>query len=174
MYKEIPEWYETKLLGANEYQLEDLYNRYELLLDERKYTVFFFGRSTNLRAQEYNFLKAILKKKGERISAKKVMSEIGSGCKPENIQKLSYRIKSKIKNKLKDISKYRLPAPQDTNWVLIDPNWESNADRYLSHYQKFEFEKFFDMLISVKNGYYFTYFQKVNKNLQKPKRSHNK
>ena len=70
-YKEYPTWLEVKLYTASKDELEDLYMKHELLLDPRKYAIFFFGATTTLNAQEYKFLKAILTKKGERVKAEK-------------------------------------------------------------------------------------------------------
>ena len=58
-YKEYPTCLEVKLYTASKDELEDLYMKHELLLDPRKYAIFFFGATTTLNAQEYKFLKAI-------------------------------------------------------------------------------------------------------------------
>jgi hypothetical protein len=170
LYRTHPVWFEANLNMANEDELQDLVYRYELLLDPRNFAVFFFGAGVKLIAQEYKFLKAILNRNGERINAEKIMKQIQSRCKPEDMQKLSYRIKSKIKNKLKVVSPRRLPAPDEVDWILIDRNWETNRDEYTQlHYQHFDFNQYFDMLIRVKDGYYYTDFINVKILLQSTK-----
>lgn len=162
VYKEHPTWMEAKLNTATEYELNQLILKHELLLDPRNFTVFFFGQSTVLNAQEYKFLRAILTKKGERVKAEKLMKQIKSGCKQELMQTLSYRIKSKIKCKLKEVSASKIPISEN-EWVLVDQNYEHNRDidkfGHAYTFQDFNFEQFFKMLISVKDGYYYTDFR---------------
>lgn len=162
-YKQNPVWKELKLYTATEDELEDLCYKYELLLDPRKFVIFFFGTITTLNAQEYNFLKAILTKRGKRISANKLMTEIKSKCKPELKQNLSYRIKSKIKAKLKKVKLSHVPL-EGNEWILLDRNANHPANSVYNfngeviHHQDFDFERYFDMLISVKDSYYYTEF----------------
>lgn len=162
VYKEHPTWVEAKLNTATEHELEQLFLKHELLLDPRNFTVFFFGQSTVLNAQEYKFLKAILTKKGERVKAEKLMKQIKSECKQELMQKLSYRIKSKIKCKLKAVSSSRIPI-SGNQWIIVDHDYDKNQkfDEFNHAYtfQDFSFEQYFKMLISVKDGYYFTDFK---------------
>lgn len=162
-YKEYPTWLEVKLYTASKDELEDLYMKHELLLDPRKYAIFFFGATTTLNAQEYKFLKAILTKKGERVKAEKLMKQIKSECKLESRKNLSYRIKSKIKKKLKDVAQKFIPL-EGNEWVVTD-RYPSTVYEKVDgfnkkfSYQDFDFERYFDMLISVKDGYYFTSFK---------------
>ncbi len=162
VYKKNPTWIEAKLNTATEYELEQLFLKHELLLDPRNFTVFFFGRSIVLNAQEYKFLKAILTKKGEKVKAEKLMKQIKSGCKQELMQTLSYRIKSKIKCKLKAVSSSKIPICEN-EWILVDQNHEQNRELddcgHIYHYQSFDFEQYFNMLISVKDGSYYTDFR---------------
>ena len=165
--KSIPQWKESLLSSATKDDIENLSYQYELLLDPRKYSIYFFGTMTTLNAQEYKFLKAILTKKGERVSANRLMNQIKSNCKPEIRQILSYRIKSKIKAKLKKIAPSRIPL-EDNNWVIIDKDAKKgftntvhdiNGNALELMFQNFDFERYFSMLISVKDGYYYTDFQ---------------
>lgn len=162
-YKQKPVWKELKLYTATADELEDLCYKYELLLDPRKFAIFFFGTTTTLNAQEYNFLKAILTKRGKRISANKLMTEIKSNCKPELKQTLSYRIKSKIKTKLKKVTVNHIPL-EGNEWILLDrkanhpANIVYNFNGEALHHQYFDFERYFNILISVKDGYYYTEF----------------
>ena len=162
IYKENPTWFEAKLYTASKDDLEELFMKHELLLDPRKYAIFFFSATTTLNAQEYKFLKAILTKKGERVRAEKLMKQIKSECKPELRKTLSYRIKSKIKKKLKAVAQKQLPL-EGNDWILLDQHavdkvYKDGFGKEI-HLQEFDFDRYFDMLISVKDGYYFTTFR---------------
>ncbi len=162
-YKKNPTWCELKLSTGNLDDIGQISHEHELILDPRTYTVYFFGNSVTLKAQEYKFLRAILTKKGERVSASFLMKQIKSKCKIELRQNLSYRVKSKIKAKLKQISTELIPL-DDNNWVLVDQNYEQNRkdttiNGQFIYYQTFDFEHYFDMLISVKDKYYYTDFR---------------
>ena len=160
-YKNNPTWIETKLYTATKDSVEDCVHTHELVLDPNKFAVYFFGNKTTFNAQEYKFLKAILTKKGERVSANKLMKQIKSQCKPELMKKLSYRIKSKIKAKLKRLNIAQLEL-DGNDWILVDQFYEQNMMKdgfgHVIYFQNFDFNRYFDMLISVKDGYYFTSF----------------
>ena len=159
--KNRPKWIELNIYLENPEEIDDLRMKYELILDPRNYSVCFFGGVTSLEAQEYKFLKAILNRNGNNISFRTIMKQIKSTCKPELTRKISYGIKSKIKSKLKKISPTILLPPEEYDWVLIDGNYKNNKDSYTQMYlQNFDFVKCFDMLISVKNGYFYTEFRK--------------
>lgn len=163
LYKNNPTWKETKLFTATEDDIEQLKYEHELLLDPNKFTIYFWGKATTLEAQQYKFLKAVLTKNGNRISAQKIMKEIKSECKPEIAQTLSYRIKSKIKTKLKKLNITKIPV-EDNEWILLDKSYApiptKMADNKVFHEQIFDFERAFNQLISVKDGYYYTIYQK--------------
>ena len=158
-YKENPTWKELKVHAATRDELEDLQYKYELLLDPIEYTIIFFANRIQLKAQEYKFLRAILTKKGERVQAEKLMKQIKSTCKPELMQNLSYRIKSKIKKKIKEGCIGRVPL-DGNEWILLDRNPSAEMDGFgkVIYYQSFNPEQYFNMLIRVKDGYYRTEF----------------
>ena len=161
-------WKEEKLNLYANFEIDTYSNRVELLLDPRTFNVYFFGAKTRLISQEYKFLKYILTKNGDKVSALTLMRQIDSKCNPEKKKAFSYRIKSKIKNKLKKAiqEKYPdfcMPLPSEVGgWNLIDYEY-SNEDKCKiitgdpRHY--FDFEKYFKLLINVKDGYYYTDFQ---------------
>lgn len=161
LWKEIPDKFSEALY--NSYNWE----KYELIFFKNDYSVLYYGKHYKLIAQEYKFLQRILNKNNKKIDANKLMEEISSKCKIELRQKLSYRIKSKIKNKLKKGWEEYLPSYKQVEWMILDNSYEHNECRTVDanskkHYgfQYCDFETAFSMLISVKNGYFYTSFRK--------------
>lgn len=170
-YIENPLWTEKNLTLHSKFDTNTSANHIHLLLDKRTYNIFFFGVRVKLNPQEYKFLKAVLNRHGERISAIKVMKQIGSKCKTDLYKELSYRIKNKINSKIKKAFKeqypdFCIPLPHENNgYELIDYEYEYNSNECQiingnsKHY--FDFDKYFKLLISVKDGFYFTDFYKL-------------
>lgn len=147
----------------------DSYNwkKYELLLFKNDYSVLFYGKHCKLVAQEYKFLKNILNQNKRKISANKLMEQIRSRCKEELRQKLAYRIKSKIKSKLKKNWDDYLPSYTQVEWMILDNSYEHNECMCISpdgsrhfQFQYCDFETVFNMLITVKDGSFYTSFRK--------------
>lgn len=166
-HNKYPMWKE--LYGSFIQNFLDSYNweKYELILFKNDYSVLFYGKYCQLMAQEYKFLKNILNQGNRKISADKLMRQIHSKCEDELRQKLSYRIKSKIKNKLKKNWNDYLPSYNQVEWMVLDNSYEHNecicispdGSRH-SQFQYCDFETAFNMLITVRDGFYYSEFRK--------------
>ena len=185
--KSNPTWIETDLTLLRDVTIESLPFIYELILNPNDFKICFFSKLVKLQAQEYKFLKAILSKNGKRISAIKLMNEIKSKCRTELKQNLSYRIKSRIENKIckafdknkkKNKIMFQCPDSSEVDWILLDSNKDNhilkyagrpiieynnaleNNERNVVKYQNVPLRKLLDMLIRVKDGKYYTFFVK--------------
>lgn len=147
----------------------DSYNwkHYELLLFSYDFSIIFYGKHYKLISQEYKFLRKILSQDDRNITADNLMKQIGSKCKKEFRQKFSYRIKSKIKNKLKKGWEDYLPSYNEIEWMILDKKYEHNEGNCIDNkgnkhhkFQYCDFETAFDNLISVKKGRFCTQFRK--------------
>ena len=181
--KDFPTWCEIDFTMSDGYDFDSIASQHEVVLCSNNYTIIFYNTPVKLIAQEYKFVLAILKKNGKRINANKLMSEIGSRCQEEMKQPLSYRIKSKIKNKLKKALENECPDnmipfdPEENDWYVFNKDWQftikypqgrNGSMGPALHYQQFySIDDIFTPFIYVKDGFYSTKYQKGLKKLKR-------
>ena len=185
MYKKAQNWIEIDRLPTLNLYEDIIYDTHELVMAKNDYQIVFYRTGVQLKAQEYKFLLGILKQNGKKISANKLMKQIGAGGEKEDKQDNSYRIKGKIKAKLKSAMQKAYPdsnipfLPDENKWVLFDSEYQINQKLKIKlqnteypqqidlsdkvfYTQYFDFEKLFPQLITVKEGFYYSEYIKVD------------
>lgn len=183
-HKNYPTWIEISTAMYSQSDLVEFFKQHELVLDKTCYGIYYYGNYVKLMKKEYLFLLSILKRQGVAVHGKNIEKYIG--CKHKDIkninsktgkQVLSYKLKSHIKmrikevlvsrsqaseenkepKKLRDITNVQIAFPDDVNWCLFD----EIADIQTLYGVKFvDFEKYFNYLITVKDSRYSTYFKR--------------
>ena len=184
MGKNAPTWIEIDRLPTLSLYEDIIYDTHELVMAKNDYQVVFYRTGVQLKAQEYKFLLGILKQNGKKIAATKLMRQIEAFGEQEKMQDYSYRIKSKIKAKLKSSMQKAYPnflipfVPEENHWLLFDSEYQINEKLKIDlqtieypheidfndkvfYTQHFDFERMFPQLISVKDGFYYSEYRKA-------------